>query len=91
MDFPFKWCCGCGCASGAYRFADVDPRFGDRFAGFAVKALGQRGRSVAALPGLKGQLVGHLEGLAECQDDFIRQVLTRGQKKKKGVRIFAIL
>lgn len=74
------------CTSGAYRFADVDPRFGDRFAGFAVKALGQCRRSVATLPGLKGQLVGHLEGLAECQDDFISQVLTRGQKGKKGGR-----
>lgn len=72
------------CKSGAYRFADVDPRFGDRFAGFAVKALGQCRRSVATLPGLKGQLVGYLEGLAECQYDFIRQVLTRGQKGGKA-------
>lgn len=66
------------CCRDAYRFADVDARFGDRFAGLVVEALRQCGRSVATLPGLQGQLVGHLEGLAECQDDFIRQVLTRG-------------
>lgn len=67
---------GWPCGRGAYRFADVDARFGDRLAGLAVKALWKRGRSVAALPGLQGQLVGNLEGLAECQDDLIRQVLT---------------
>lgn len=78
------------CVSDAYRFADVDTRFGDRFAGLAVKALGQCGRSVAALPGLEGQLVGHLEGLAECQDDFICQVLTRGQRQT-GMRMSVML
>ncbi|KAF3859248.1 hypothetical protein F7725_021648, partial [Dissostichus mawsoni] len=36
-------------------------------------ALGQRGGAVAALPRLQGQLVGHLEGLAQGQDDLIRQ------------------
>lgn len=75
------------CGSAAYRFADVDTRFGDRFAGLAVKALRQRGRSVAALPGLQGQLVGHLEGLAECQDDLVRQVLIRDLKRQTSVRI----
>ena len=70
------------CGSAAYRFADVDSRFGDRFAGLAVKALRQCGRSVAALPGLQGQLVGHLEGLAERQDDLVRQVLTRASKEQ---------
>lgn len=65
------------CDRNAYRFADVDTRFGDWFTGLAVEALGQRGRSMAALPGLKGQLVGHLEGLAKCQDNFICQILTR--------------
>lgn len=33
------WLCG----SNAYRFADVDTRFGDRFAGLAVKTLWQCG------------------------------------------------
>ena len=65
------------CDSDAYRFADVDSRFGDRFTGLAIEALGQRGGAVAALPRLQGQLVGHLEGLAQGQDDLIRQVLTR--------------
>lgn len=64
-----------GLGEATYRFADVDARFGDRFAGLAVKALWQCGRAVAALSGLQGQLVGHLEGLAQRQDDFIRQVL----------------
>lgn len=68
------------CGSDAYGFADVDPRFGDGFAGLAVEALGQRGRSVAALPGLQGQLIGHLEGLAQGQDDLVRQVLTSGEE-----------
>lgn len=66
----------------AYSFADVDARLGDGFAGFAVEALGQRRRSVAALPGLERQLVGHLEGLAQGQDDFIGQVLTRGREEE---------
>lgn len=74
------------CGSNAYRFADVDARFGDRFAGLAVEALRQRGRSVAALPGLQGQLVGHLEGLAQCQDDLIRQVL-REEKRAKAKQV----
>lgn len=69
-------------AGAAYSFADVDARLGDGFAGFAVEALGQRRRAVAALPGLEGQLVGHLEGLAQGQDDFIGQVLTRGREEE---------
>lgn len=63
----------------AHSFADVDTGLRDRFAGFAVEALRQRGGSVAGLPGLQGQLVGHLEGLAQCQDDLIRQVLGQGE------------
>lgn len=68
-------------ARGTYRFADVDTRFGDRFAGLAVKALRQCWRTVAALSSLEGQLVGHFEGLAKRQDDFIRQVLVSGEKE----------
>lgn len=30
---------------------------------------------MATLPGLQGQLVGYLKGLAQGQDDLIRQVL----------------
>lgn len=63
---------------GTYRFADVDTRFRDRFAGLAVEALWQCWRTVAALSSLEGQLVGHFEGLAKRQDDFIRQVLVSG-------------
>lgn len=80
MDFSFKQFG----SRDAYRFADVDSGFGNWFAGLAVKALRQCGGSMAALPGLQGQLVGHLEGLAQRQDDLIRQVLRRGQA---GVRI----
>lgn len=66
-------------SSDAYSFADVDAGFGNRFAGLAVKTLGQCGRSVTALPGLQSQLVGHLKGLAQRQDDLVRQVL-RGER-----------
>lgn len=51
--------------------ADVDAGLGHGFAGLAVEALGQRGGAVPALPRLEGQLVRHLEGLAQRQDDLI--------------------
>lgn len=70
---------------GTYRFTDVDARFGDRLAGLAVEALRQRGGAVAALPGLQGQLVGHFEGLAQRQDDFVRQVLVEGRRRREKV------
>lgn len=68
-----------------YRFTDVDARFGDRLAGLAVEALRQRGGAVAALSGLQGQLVGHFEGLAQRQDDFICQVLVERRGEEGGV------
>ena len=46
-----------------------------RLAALAVEALRQRGGAVTCLAGLQGQLVGYLEGLAQCQDDLIGQVL----------------
>lgn len=43
---------------------------------------------MAALSGLKSQLVGHLEGLAKCQDDLIGQVLsTRLEANRCDVRM----
>lgn len=42
---------------------------------------------MAALSGLEGQLVGHLEGLAKRQDDFIRQVLVGGVQRDAKTRL----
>ena len=60
-----------------HRLADVGTGLGDGLVGLVVKALWQRGRAVATLPGLEGQLVRHLKCLAQGQDNLVRQVLTR--------------
>lgn len=56
-------------------FPHADPRLRHRFGRFCFNHLSCRGAHCPGLLGLQGQLIGHLEGLPQRQDDLVGQVL----------------
>lgn len=56
-------------------FPHADPRLRHWFGRFCFNHLGCRGHRGPGLLGLQGQLIGHLEGLPQRQDDLVGESL----------------